>query len=257
LPLANKDVKELEVKILLIQDDINNLQNSCKELEDFMDNNQPKVYPALKVDDSELERLRRELRTKQKELKELEDQRVDLTNKIKESEWEYKNIKTFTSRRFIMKEIGEDGEEIKTSSPPPAKSAFYSPQRQDPEEIRRTRLSQNPTVTREVENVMKEVYYGRPGPKIRKTEDGTFIYGTREFVVWKEKGTLYARDLEGDNNEKEELENYLKIHEIKERETAIRTNLDYLNEDIGSDDEDMAEVGEEFESKDSTRYGFH
>ena len=257
LATGKKDVKELEVKILLIQDDINNLQNSCKELEDFVDNNQPKVYPVLKIDDSELERLRRELRAKQKELKELEDQRVDLTNKIKESEWEYKNIKTFTSRRFIMKEIGEDGEEIKTSSPPPAKSAFYSPQRQDPEEIRRTRLSQNPTVTREVENVMKEVYYGRPGPKIRKTEDGTFIYGTREFVVWKEKGTLYARDLEGDNNEKEELENYLKIHEIKERETAIRTNLDFLNEDIGSEDEDMAEVGEEFESKDSTRYGFH
>ena len=157
-------------------------------------------------------------------MKELEDQRAELGKKIKESEWKYKNIKIFTSRRFIIKEIDK---EIKTSSPTPAKSAFYSPQRLnlDPEEIRKTRLSHSPTTTRKVENVLKEVHYGRRGPKIRKTEDGTFIYETRELVVWKEKGTLYARDLEEENTQKEELENYLKIHEIKERETTIKRIL--------------------------------
>ena len=256
LATSQKDVKELEVKILLIQDDINNLKSSCEELEIILSENQ-REYQDLDIDESELERLKKELKTKKSELRRLEDQRADMMGKIAEAEREYKSIKTTTTRRFVMKEINEEGEEVKITTTSKVQSSYYSPQRVNlsPEEIRKTRLSQSPSATREIDNIMKEIYYGRPGPKIRKTDDGTFIYGTREFVVWKEGSKLYARDLEGDAREKEELENYLKIHEIKERETALRTNLEYLNDDIGSEDEEMAEVGEEFVARDMSAYG--
>lgn len=257
LATSKKDVKELEVKIMLIEDDINGLQKQCQELEDFL-NVPPKVYPVLEVDESELIRLRKELRNKQEELQALEVEKTKLNRNIADSEREYKNIKIFRSQRFTIREEGEQHEEVKASPMKSPVQQAYTPKRVEmsPADVRKSRLQASPTVTREIENAMKETYYGRPGPKIRKTDDGTFIYGTREFVVWKEGKKLYAKDFEADNNEKEELENYLRIHEIKERQNALKTNLKYLNDDIGSEDDEMAEVGEEFESKDTNRYGF-
>lgn len=259
LATNKKDVKELEVKIMLIEDEINILKKSCQEIQDVF-KVPMKEYPVLKVDESELERLRKELRDKQQELRDLEQQKADLNTKIADSEREYKNIKIYRSQRFTIREEGQDDdyqEENKFLSPGPASfgagpfnsSIPGSPKRVEasPSELRKSRLSQSPAITRDVENVMKEVYYGRPGPKIRKTEDGTFIYGTREFVVTKEKGKLYARDFEADDKQKMELEEYLKKHEVTERQTALKTNLQYLNDDIGSEDEEMAEVGEEHE----------
>jgi hypothetical protein len=255
LATNKKDVKELEVKIMLIEDDINNIRRTCQELEDAI--NVPlKVYPSLVVDESELNRLKKELADKRAQLQALEKQKDDLGRLVIDKENEYKNIKIYKSQRFTIREEGEDPEERKTFAP--VQRTFASPEKVEmsPSEIRKTRLSQSPALTRDVENVMKEVYYGRPGPKIRKTEDGTFVYGTREFIVTKEKGNLFARDFEADESEKMNLEQYLKKHEKIERDTALKTNLQYLNDDIGSEDEEMAEVGEEFNNE-GGRFGVY
>jgi hypothetical protein len=259
LATSKKDVKELEVKIMLIGDDISGLQAQCQELEDFL-NIPEKVYSVLEVDESELNRLRKELRTKQEELQALEADKAKLNKNIADSEREYRNIKVYRSQRYTIREEGEEHEEVKASPKKISELATeYRHQKvnMSPVDIRNNRLSGSPTVTREIENIMKEEYYGRAGPKIRKTDDNTFIYGTREFVVWKEGSKLYAKDFEADNDEKEELEKYLKIHELRERQNALKTNLQYLNDDIGSEDDEMAEVGEEFEAKDAHRYGFN
>lgn len=175
---------------------------------------------------------------------------------LSEKQREYRNVKIYRSQRFTIREEGEENEEMKIVSN--TMTSYQSPSRFEMpvSDDRKTRLSKSPAVTREIENVMKEVYYGRPGPKIRKTDDGTFIYGTREFVVFKEKGKLYARDFEADDDMKMELEEYLKFHEAAERQTALRTNLQYLNDDIGSEDEEMAEVGEEYDDGEYQRIGF-
>ena len=158
-----------------------------------------------------------------------------------------KNIKITTSHRFTIREEGAPEEEKRSTFASPVKKQELSkPTELSPAEKRKSRLSQSPALTKDIENTMKEIYYGRQGPKIRKTDDGTFIYGTREFIVTKEKGKLYARDFEAEDNEKVELEAYLKKYEAIERANALKTNLQFLNDDIGSEDEEMAEVGEEF-----------
>lgn len=245
LATHKKDVKEIEVKILLIQDDIGNLKTQCDELEAAI--NVPiKQYPVLEVDESELIRLRKELDSKKKLLSDLENQKAKLTQDISEQERIYKNIKIVTSHRFTIREEGAPEEEKRSTFASPAKKTEVFRQAElSPSEIRKSRLSQSPALTKDIENTMKEIYYGRQGPKIRKTDDGTFIYGTREFVVTKEKGKLYARDFEADDKDKIELEAYLKKYEQIERANALKTNLQFLNDDIGSEDEEMAEVGEE------------
>ena len=54
---------------------------------------------------------------------------------------------------------------------------------------------------------MKEIYCGRQGPKIRKTDDETFM---GQESLTKEKGKLYARYFVAEDNEKVELEAYLR-----------------------------------------------
>lgn len=256
LATYKKDIKELEVKIMLIEDDINSIRQQCSELEDAL-NVPPKEYPVLEVDESELNRLKAELANKRKELSNLEREKTDLGRLVVDKENEYRNIKIYRSLRYTIKEEGEQVEERKTFAPVEVQQDYSSPAKveRSPIERRKTKLSQSPVITRDIENVMKEVYYGRPGPKIRKTDDGTFIYGTREFVVFKEKNKLYARDFDADDSTKVELEEYLRKHEKSERDTALKTNLQYLNdEDIGSEDEEMAEVGEEYDHSDR-RFG--
>jgi hypothetical protein len=268
LATSKKEVKELEVKIMLIENELDELRAQYEELEGLF--NQPmKDYPKLELDESELERLRKELARKKKEIQTLEEQKRSLETKISDAEREYRNIKIHRSEVYIIREEGAEGdEEQKVVSSHQVSSSrqefvsssnkYMSPPKEQmsPADIRKSRLSQSPKITRDIENVMKEVYYGRPGPKIRKTDDGTFIYGTREFVVTKERNNLYARDFEEDESKKILLEDYFRKHEVNERETALKTNLQYLNDDIGSEDEEMAEVGEEFDTDNMNRYGF-
>ena len=253
LATYKKDIKELEVKILLIEDDINNIRSQCQDLESSLEIT-TKEYPVLEVDESELDGLRAELEAKRRQLSELEAQQKELELLIGQKEKEYRTIKIHRSQRFTIREEGESDEESKVVTKTTTSYMSSSKQEMSPSDKRKSRLSQSPTITRDIENVMKEVYYGRPGPKIRKTDDGTFIYGTREFVVTKERGKLFARDFEGEDSSKMELEDYLRIHEKIERQTALKTNLQYLNDDIGSEDEEMAEVGEEFDGDDDRRF---
>jgi len=303
LATSKKDVKELEVKIMLIENELEEYRSQFEELEGSF--KQPmKEYAALQIDESELERLRREYEKKQQELRKLEDEKAQWNQKISMAEKEYRTIKIHRSEVYIIREEGAEGDyegegedeeqkveggygNFQTSSSNFQKSSsnflggsnnfhksssyqktsssyqvnssqqFMSPPKtgMSASELRQSRLSRSPGITRDVENVMKEVYYGRPGPKIRKTEDGTFIYGTREFIVTKERNKLLARDLDQDAKDNMALEDYLRKHEINERETALRTNLQYLNDDIGSEDDEMAEVGEEFDNKSDDRFG--
>ena len=89
LATHKKDVKEIEVKILLIQDDIQNLKNQWNELEDAL--KVPiKQYPVLQVDESELNRLKKELDAKKRQLSDLENQKRRLTDDVAEQERIYK-----------------------------------------------------------------------------------------------------------------------------------------------------------------------
>ena len=74
LATNKKDIKELEVKIMLIEDDIGNIKSQCQELEDQI-NSPVKEYAVYQVDESGLDKLKKELERKRKDLMALEDQK--------------------------------------------------------------------------------------------------------------------------------------------------------------------------------------
>lgn len=129
---------------------------------------------------------------------------------------------------------------------------FYDanrPQEFEEEDVEQVQISEEEE--RAIDGQMHQ-YGDRVGPKINKVESNRYQYGGRVFTVEREGDNLFAIDHEeyeeGGEDCRYDIEMYFDKFDQEERDRAMKTNLSNLNFNVETDEEEMGEVCEEFDS---------